>query len=136
MDPVDPVSHPPHPIIYWRTAAFILSILILVGVVFYSWDRNHISEKSIYTGCVLQNNQVIEAQTSRPAYLILVREVLENADKQGRPEVRKEFDEQSKKLLRINLADCKKVAEDPDSLKVEQLPVDSSGRVIAPGNDG
>lgn len=131
MDPVEPVKQSAHPIIYWRTAAFVLSVLIFLGVVFYSWDRDNISGKSIYTGCILQNNQVIEQQSSRPAYLILVQEVLRNADEHNRSGVRRQFFNASERLRPIRLIDCKKVADDPDALKAKQLPVDNTGRVIA-----
>lgn len=137
MDPVAPVKrNSSHPIIYWRTAAFILSILIIVGMIFYVWDRDNISQKSIRTACVLQNNQIIQSQSGRPAYLILVREVLRNADQDGRPYVRLNFDKKSQKLMEINLADCDDVSENPEALRVEQLPTDPEGRVNATGDDG
>lgn len=137
MDPVAPVKrNSAHPIIYWRTAAFVLSVLILVGVIFYVWDRDNISQKSIRTACVLQNNQIIQSQSGRPAYLILVREVLRNADQDGRPYVRLNFDKKSEKLMEINLADCDDVSEHPEALRVEQLPTDPEGRVNATGEGG
>ena len=133
MDPVDPLNHPDengdHPIIYWRTAAFILAVLIFIGVGGYLWDRGHQTEKAVYTSCVLQNNQQIQAQTGRPAYLILVREVLNNADEDGRPQVRKDFNTEAKKLLGIDLANCRQVAKHPEDVKVKQLKPYPGGRV-------
>lgn len=109
------------PLLYWRTAAFVLAIFIFIAGGAYVIDRGRQTKESIYKGCIVLSNVIVEQQSGAPVYQTLVAEILRNADATGHPEVRLKVNQQKKAISNINLPACKKLADDPSSIKPTQL---------------
>lgn len=109
------------PLLYWRTAAFVLAVFIFIAGGVYVLDRGHQTKESIYKGCVVLSNVIVEQQSGAPVYKTLVAEILRNADATGHPEVRVRVREQQRSISNINLPACKKLADDPNSIKPTSL---------------
>lgn len=107
---------------YQRTIGMALSFLVVAALFFYFGTRVGRNSDAILKSCILLSNKIIESRGQAGSGKVLIKEILLNAEQHGRPEVVIQYRRAVKGSKPLQLLDCERISEHPDTIKALPTP--------------